>query len=199
MDVAKKARSDQIDHCPQLTQIQEILRRSALFYFIIMLNCWDFWPSRNHDKPADRWPDTKMIANFSHVTARYNCKDQKSEIWRCNAVWEFNTLPLSTWPTSPHLAMLWRIFAALNFKYLKNCIFVQMVEIAQYLGGCLSKHVKWVDQSEEPAPVQVCCFDKYLWPWQYSKCWEITTWSGCLWVKFCWSMCVCVRCESCFS
>ena len=98
-----------------------------------------------------------------------------------------------------NLAMLWRIFAALNFKYLKNCIFVQMVEIAQYLGGCLSKHVKWVDQSEEPAPVQVCCFDKYLWPWQYSKCWEITTWSGCLWVKFCWSMCVCVRCESCFS
>ena len=108
----KKARSDQIDHCPQLTQIHQILRCSAL-------DCWDFWPSRNHDKPADRWPDTKMIANFSRVTARYNCKDQKSEIWRCNAVWEFSTLPLSTWPTLLNLAMLWRIFAALNFKYFR--------------------------------------------------------------------------------
>lgn len=113
----KKARSDQIDHCPQLK-----LKSKKSFGAVpcsILSSCWDFWPSRNHDKPADRWPDTKMIANFSHVTARYNCKDHKSEIWRCNAVWEFNTLPLSTWPTSPHLAMLWRIFAALNFKYFQ--------------------------------------------------------------------------------
>ena len=106
--------------------------------------------------------------------------DQPSSIWQCFGEY------LQPWTSNIS-------------KYLKICIFVQIVVIAQYLDVCLSKHVKWVDQSEEPAPVRVCCFDKYLWPWQYSKCWEITTWSGCLWVKFCWSMCVCVRCESCFS
>ena len=175
MDVAKKARSDQIDHCPQLTQIQEILRRSALFNSIIMLNCWDFWPSRNHDKPADRWPDTKMIANFSHVTARYNCKDQKSEIWRCNAVWEFNTLPLSTWPNPPQFGNALANICSLElqifptFENLHFCWNSWSTTIFRWV------FVKWVDQSEEPAPVQVCCFDKYLWPWQYSKCWEITT------------------------
>ena len=116
----KKARSDQIDHCPQLTQIQEILRRSALFNSIIMLNCWDFWPSRNQDKPAERCPDTKMIANFSHVTARYNCKDQKSEIWRCNAVWEFSTLPLSTWPNPPQFGNALANICSLELQIFPN-------------------------------------------------------------------------------
>ena len=86
----------------------------VLFYYHVEL------PSRNHDKPADRWPDTKMIANFSHVTARYNCKDQQSEIWRCNAVWEFNTLPLSTWPNPPQFGNALANICSLELQIFPN-------------------------------------------------------------------------------
>ena len=151
----KKARSDQIDHCPQLTQIQEILWRSALFYFI--LSCWTAETSgqveiMTSQPTGGQTPKWLQIFHMSLLVTIAKTRSRKFE-----GVTLSGSLTRFRFPLDQTL-LIWQCFGEYlqpwtsNIsKYLKICIFVQIVEIAQYLDGCLSKHVKWVDQSEEPA------------------------------------------------
>ena len=112
----KKARSDQIDHCPQLnSNPRKIPRRSALFYFIIMLNCQvEIMTSQPTGGQTPKW---LQIFHMSLLVTIAKTSSRKFEgVTLSGSLTRFR-FPLDQ--TLLNLAMLWRIFAALNFKYFQ--------------------------------------------------------------------------------